>query len=354
MKKAYLLFSVVLIAFASSSFAESNDAQASYCKYIMEQAEAERDILRTPSAVVGPTQPSTGTPAQIMFGMSSSVADIKKSGLTMNAARTTCKLYGAATEAQQHIYYALPLIEKDAVRHRLQLIQEASEQLDAMEAKDSKLVEVQNLTRQDVYHLQSARTRLDMSRASILTGATFYVPELSNTPLRVLIGDKLNAEEANQKALVQLTKQKSWDVQLSAGGRRQLGDVNSNISPAGAYGTFSFTYNLSRQSADRHLDNSVSAYTDWKKSQVDDVAHQALLLKKQIEASIEIQKEQLRRLTEHDTQLTKDIASLDQVETGHALSFRNQLVADQVILRVDVGDIQFRLAQLQQYLADNF
>ena len=346
---AILLLSV--IAFA----AEQNDAQAAYCNYITEQAFAQRDILRTPSAVVGPIQPSTGTPPQMVFGLSSSLANVKKSVLTMDVARTTCGLYSAATDAQQHIYYALPLLEKDFLRHRIELIQEASGKLDTMIAENNKLVAARNMTRQAVYYLQAARVRLDMSRTATLTGIISpYVPPLSSAPLRTLIQNKLEAEVANQKAISRLTKQSGWDIEASGGARRQIGQFTSTVATTGAYGTFGLTYNFGRTAANAHLDHSVSAYSEWKKDQFDDVAQQSLVLKKQIEETIEIQEGQLKVLTDQDVKITTDLASLDGVETSNALTFRNQLLADQVVLRVDIGDTKFRLERLRQYFAENF
>ena len=42
------------------------------------------------------------------------------------------------------------------------------------------------------------------------------------------------------------------------------------------------------------------------------------------------------------------------VETDAAILFDNQLVVDELSLRVEIGTAQFRLARLKQYLADNF
>jgi hypothetical protein len=72
----------------------------------MEQASAKRDLLRTPSAIAGPTEPSAGTPAELVFGFSSSVADIRKASLTMKAAQADCKLFLAANDAQQRIQFS--------------------------------------------------------------------------------------------------------------------------------------------------------------------------------------------------------------------------------------------------------
>jgi hypothetical protein len=292
----------------------------------------------------------------MVFGVTNSLAGDKKASLTMKAGRTACDLYVATTEAQQHIFYALPAIEKDVLRHRLDLIQQATNSLDKLAADDEKLVVSQNLTRPAVYFLQSARVRLDMSRTAALTGITSpYVPPLSDTPLRMLIGDKLQAEENNQKALTRLQKQSGWDIQLSGGAHRQLGQFASpTSSKTGAYGEFSLTYNLGRRAAETHLDRSVTEYMSWKNAQFDDVARQAVILRKQLEETVAIQEEQLKVLLNHNDEIEKNIQSLNGIDTSNALSFKNQLLADQIILGVEIGDVQFRLARLREYLAANF
>jgi hypothetical protein len=47
-------------------------------------------------------------------------------------------------------------------------------------------------------------------------------------------------------------------------------------------------------------------------------------------------------------------AKIKGVETDAALLFDNQLLVDELSLRVEIGTTQFRLARLKQYLADNF
>src|ERR1700752_4357177 len=44
--------------------------QLAYCSYVMEQAQAQRDLLRTPLGFAGFTQPETGLPLQIVGGAS--------------------------------------------------------------------------------------------------------------------------------------------------------------------------------------------------------------------------------------------------------------------------------------------
>ena len=93
---------------------------------------------------------------------------------------------------------------------------------------------------------------------------------------------------------------------------------------------------------------------DWKKNQIDDVAQQALILKQQILDTISIQEAQLQLLLGHDSEIAQDLQSLSGVETSSALSFKNQLLADKTVLRVDIQDVQFRLERLRDYLKVNF
>jgi hypothetical protein len=335
---------------------DSQAAEKAYCKYINEQATAQRDLLRSPSAIAGPTQPSAGTPAQIIFGFTGSVASNLKAPLTMKAAHAACDVFVAETEAQQHIYYAAPKMEREALLRRLELVQKASDQLQQMIADEEKKVEAKNVTRPALYYLQSARARLDMRRTSALTGILPFVPAMSDQPIRVLITDKLHADEANQRALTRLAKESGWDLTLTGGGRHQLGNSESipTVSQFGGFGEVSLTYNLARHSANSHLDRSAAGYLDYKNSQIDGVVRQSTILKKQVEDTLAFLRPQLADLMEHDAEIESAMKRVEGLDTPNALTFKNQLLADQIVLRVDIGDIQFRLDWLEAFLHDNF
>jgi hypothetical protein len=356
MKKAALLIATILSGSNVLFAGELQAAENGYCKYVTEQATAERDILRAPSAIVGPTQPSAGTPPEMIFGLTGSVASNLKAPLTMKAARAACHLYFAETEAQEHIDYAVSKFEKEALANRLDMVQRGSDRLQGMISDEQKTVEAKNATRPALYYLQSARARLDMRRTSALTGVLPYVPTMSDVPLHTLVDNKLQAEEANQRAVTKLAKQSGWDVVLVGGGRRQIGQFNSstNISELGAFGEVSLTYNFGRHSANRHWDESTSGYLDFKKSQRDDVASRATILRTQMQDTISLLRPQLAALLEHDSEIEKSLLSIEGLDTTNARTFKNQLLADQVVLRVDIGDIQFRLNWLQAYLQTNF
>ena len=113
------------LVFPIQAFAQAQTDQQSYCSYVMEQAQAQRDLLRTPSAVAAFTQPETGLPTQVVAGASLGLAGVRKAGLTIDAARKECELYKSTTAAQQAVQYAIPSLEREALRNRLALIEDA-------------------------------------------------------------------------------------------------------------------------------------------------------------------------------------------------------------------------------------
>src|SRR5215469_12914441 len=154
-----------LLLVPAHAFADGQNEQQAYCSYVMEQAQAQRDLLRTPNATAGLTQPETGLPTQVVGGASLGLSDFRKAGLTMEAARESCELYKATTGAQQNIAYAVPSLEKEALNNRLALIDQASKSLDALLEKTTKMVEAQNATRVMVFSLQTTKIKLNADRA---------------------------------------------------------------------------------------------------------------------------------------------------------------------------------------------
>ena len=91
---ALLLIPAAVAADTKDKTNRNNDQQA-YCNYVTEQATAQRDLLLMPDAVAGITQPNTGLPMQVVWGVSGSLSNVRKAGLTMDAARKNCDLYAA-------------------------------------------------------------------------------------------------------------------------------------------------------------------------------------------------------------------------------------------------------------------
>jgi hypothetical protein len=338
-------------AFADDAKEKNSDQQA-YCKYLTEQAAAQRELLMVPDAVAGITQPNTGLPMQAVWGVSGSLSGVRKGVLTMDAARRNCELYSAATSTQQEIQYALPSLEKQALQHRLELIQEASDNLEALLTTTSKMVEAQNLTRPMAFALQTTKIKLDTDRADTQSKVvSLYTPQLSDRPLKELVAEKQSREANEQKALDKLNRQNNWDVALSVGEHQQ---ISPWVDSKGAYGEVSVSYNLASHSINKHLDHAAEAYDDWKKVQEGDVVRSADILKQQVVDGISVQDGRLKALQQEQKQIEGNLQLVNAAETTASLDFRNQLTTAQLLLNIEIGDASFRLDHLREFLRKNF
>jgi len=335
-----------------AAHAQSPQDAGAYCTYLIEQAQAQRDFLRTPTASAGLTQPETGLPTQVVAGASLGLADVKKAALTMDAAHRNCELYKSTTAAQQEVQYATARLEKDALRNRLTLIDQASAQLNVLIDKTQKMIEAQNATRLMLFSLETTKIKLEADRTDTQTKiAALYVPASGGMPLKDMLTDKQSNEVAEQRSQDQLSRQNNWDVALQVGVHQQVNPLADRPQP---YGAVSVSYNLGSRAIDRHLDRAVAAYGDWKKVQEGDAARNAEILQQQIVDTIATDEARLKSLDGQMQEIEANLAAVAVPDTTAALDFSNQLTAAQLLLRIETGDATYRIASLHDYLAKNF
>lgn len=350
---AALAISISMRAFGqnSSPSAELQSDQTAYCEYISQQAQAQRDLLRTPSAVAGITKPNVELPMQLVWGVTGSLSDIRKAGLTMDVAQKNCELYTATTSVQQSILYALPSLEKQALQHRLDLIQQAAEKLDTLTGKMTGMLDARNITRPMLFSLQTTRIKLEADRAETRTKiALLDLPEPDERPVKELVARKQSSESAAQTALARLTRQNDWDVALSVGARQQVSPFDSR----GAYGAVTVSHNLASHAINKHLDQAAEAYAEWKKAQQGDVTRNASMLKQQVTQGIAAQQARLASLQEEQKQVISNLQLVENIDTTAALDFQNQLASTQLLLGIEMGDAGFRLELMRGFLERNY
>ena len=341
-----------VLVLTSASLAQNQPDPLAYCSYVMEQAAAQRNLLRTPSAFGGFTQPETGLPMQIVGGASLGLSAVRKAGLTMAVARNNCELYKVSTAAEQDVQYAISSLEQEALRNRLTLIDQASQSLATLMEKTSKMVEAQNATRVTLFNLRTIKIKLDADRADTQSKiGAIYVPPLSGEPLKDLVAQKQNGEASEQKALASLNRQNNWDVALSVGVHQQVNPVAYGPQP---YGAVSVNYNLSSRSINKHLDRAVDAYSEWKKVQEGDVVRNSEVLKQQLLAGVAVEEGRLKSLQDENEEIDKNLRAIGEPDTSAAFDFHNQLTTTQLLLQIETGDATFRLNHLEEYLARNY
>jgi hypothetical protein len=346
------VLALAFLVISLPTFAADLTDQLAYCSYLMEQAQAQRDLLRTPLAIAGLTQPETGLPTQVVAGASLGLSDLRKAGLTMDAARKNCELYKATTGAQQNIQYALTSLEKAALTNRLTLIDQASKSLDVLMEKTAKMIEAQNATRLMLFTLQTTKIKLDADRADTQSKITAsYVPPLRDKPLKDLVSEKQNYEVSEQRALDKLNRQNNWDVALSVGVHQQVNPVAYNAQP---YGAVSINYNLASRAINKHLDSAVNSYQEWKKVQEGDVIRNMEVLRQQLMDGVSAQEARLQALKEESGQIEENLQLIGNPDTSAAFDFHNQLTAAQLLLEIETSDASFRIGQMREYLAKNY
>ena len=345
---------VMTFVLFASMFALAGDIndQLAYCSYVMQQAEAQRDLLRTPTAFGGLTQPETGLPVQIVGGASLGLSNFRKGGLAIDVARKNCELYKATTSAQQNVQYALPNLEKEALTHRLALIDQASKTLNDLLDQTARMVEAQNATRLMLFTLQTTKTKIEADRADTQSKiAALYIPPLSDRALKDLVADKEHRETNEQKAMDKLSRQNDWDVALSVGVHQQLNPVAYGAQP---YGAVSINYNLASHSINKHLDRTVDAYREWKKVQEGDIVRSVEVLHQQLLDNVAAQESRLKSLQAEGGEIDKNLQLVANPDTSVALDFRNQLTSARLLLQIETGDASFRIDRLREYLARNY
>jgi hypothetical protein len=348
-----LVLGTVTLLIATRAFGQTEE-QSGYCEYVMHQAMAQRDVLRAPEAVGGISQPTTGTPPQLYWGISHSLSNYGRAKLIMDGARKDCESHRATAEAAVELKYALPRLEADALGHRAILLGDAIEQLDAMVTRSARVVDVHNLTRPALYSMQAVRARLVADKiATQLKLALLEVPGTApRPPLRHLILEKEHRESEAQESSAVASRPTSWDVKLEAGGRQALSpSVQSSLAP---YGGVVVNYSLGGRHSSSHLEIAAAAYASWKKIQDGEVTQDARVLERQIIRSISVERAELTALREQEREIDSNLQLIVDLATASAIGFGNQLESDKVVLQVEIGDVTFRLLALQAYLKHNF
>lgn len=345
---ALALFAAVSV---QAQITQPTTEQSAFCTAQVEQAQAAAIQLRSPSSVTGFTQSqATAGAPQAYSGIQESIGGVRKASATIHAAYANCGQYTYTEDATLAMQSAFPGIQRAALKHRLELLTVAQEQIDGLIRDVQVRVQAQDLTLPTLYALQTAKAKLTADRtATMLAIDAIYIPNVPNIPVREMVfaaheGDK-NVEAATNR----MQRAGDWDVLLDFGARQQL-----PTGPRGPYGSATFTYNIGNRFEHRHLDKAATASAEFKAIQEGGVERNLTVLREQIADTMGTEVQIRRSLEAQDALIGDDLKAVENADTTNALVFKNQLLADRIALRVDIQDASFRLAALNQYGIDNF
>jgi peptidoglycan/xylan/chitin deacetylase (PgdA/CDA1 family) len=326
-----------------------------YCKYVEQTASADGTRLKSPSLAAGVTQPNTGTAPQTFGGLTGSLSDLHRGKLVVDGGRANCQLYKSTSDAQQAISHAADYLEQQALKHRIELDTQALVQLADLINNSNKLVEAQSATKLSTYTLQSAKSRIIQDRAaSERSLTTHFLPDLPDAPLSALVDRNQEDEINNQKALNRITNDQNWGVRWEVGYHKTIKGTVGVLTNAGAYAGFTATYNLGSVRSGHKIAESTKSFSEWRHNEYDGVYQGAEQLRQQVVEALKVEKDKIEQLKTQESMLNENLELIKDVSTSAAITFGNQLSADRLLLAVDMRDAEFRLSQLQEYLAYNF
>lgn len=347
----YIAFWFLWMLAAYATWGQSSADVQSYCNYVEEQGKAQSLALAAPNITAGIT-PNQGLKPQLFLGLTDSVNNIRKGKLTMEVARKNCDLYKDSVTVQERITYDMQSLERDALDHKLALINDAIKQSDALIEQNARILDAHNIPLQSIYGLQKERLVLEEARQQTSVAlAQIYLPALSTESLTELADIQFQSSVANQKSTFDLAKLNLWDLSGQVGAECPLSPV---LAPGTPYVGVTFTYNLGSVAAKRHYAAALDAFGDWKQAQVGDVMQSVQAFHVTVGKAADAQYSELNRLRTARRTIEDNLGVARNSDTIAALIFRNQLEADALALDVQIKDTEFRLAALNQYQRGNF
>lgn len=331
------------------SQAQTKD-QEDYCKYTSATADAAAIDLKAPSFVAGVTQPNTGTPPQTYAGITSSIGNWRKAAFTRDVAKKSCAVYSTTEDLTLKLQYTSEDLQVAALQDRMEEINQALRNLAVEKERVAKWVQAHNATLPDLYTIESAESKLKMDKLNADVAMTaIVIPIHPDTAIKTMLGTKWEAEVANQKATSRLARADNWDLSLEAGVRQSI-----TIPGNGAYAGFEFKWNIGSKKRNRALETADRSFQEWKTNNTMDTVQEARLLQETLSDNLSTNRHQLIQLLAMDDVIITRLQAIEDVDTKEAIAFRTQLMVDKISLQVEIGNCRFRVAQLQQFLEDNF
>jgi len=237
------------------------------------------------------------------------------------------------TQAQRSIQYPQSSLEKEGLRNRLALIDQASKSLDALVEQTAKTVEAQNATRLMLFALQTTKIRLDADRADTQSKITaLYTPPLSDKPLRQLVAEKQSSEGNEQKALDKLSRQNNWGFSFL----RWRPSAGQPSCPGRSAVWCGFAQLQFRQLGHQQASGSCrGSPRRMEKVQESDVVRSMDVLRQQLAESVSVQEAKLKSVQEESKQINRNLQLVVNPDTSAALDFHNQLTAAQLLLEIE-------------------
>ena len=320
-----------------------------YCKYIEHKNKAKANLLNSPDVVVRLQNSNNQDLLQNNFvsGLAKDLSDFRKAQLFKELINDECTYYKWNQEAKLHIQFAIPQLQAQALKVKLDDIHAAKSKLEAILKTVQNKIDHQNDTLLHYYQIDSLLKRLQSDERDISATISMQkFPPMQSINLKELVNRIDTAQRKRQTTLNKLAKQYNWSVQLLAGAQQSISNnQKETISP---YAGLSVRYNLGALSSNEHIDNSLVDYMDWKKNQLNGVQNRLLTLMSSISSLKLTQKQQLAALTLSYQTYDRLGKKLTNIESMRADQFNQQLGIDRMMMGIEIHYLKHMLTLLDR------
>lgn len=342
---------LVLLALLISSVAFATEEQT-YCNMTMEKSEADRILLVSPNAELTFGRNPTTLSNVGMAGVTESLSHYLKGQLQRDVGQGDCELYRSLSDLAKHAAYDGIVIRNTVVARKVDAIEDAIKQIEALQADESERVAVGTSTLPTVELLEAAKVKLSSDMFEMQSqNNPMAVPTLSNHPVDELITNTNSLLANQQHILAKSSKYDNWDVALGVGGAAEFVGGNKTSSP---YATLTLSYSLGSSARNRALDKSAEASIRLLNEQGTGPVQLAYLLKVRVEEMIKFNESALEAAQKYNAAIDGNLKLIDGLDTQDAHKFRVQLQLDQINNNIQLQTLRQSNAILTKYLAINF
>lgn len=322
----------------------------SYCKYIDQKHQAQMNVLYAPDVVVRVQNSNNDALLQnnLVSGLSKDLSDFTRAKLIKTLAHDECNYYRLHQEAKWQIQFAIPQLHAEALKFKLQLIQNAKIKLNRILGDIQKKIASHHDTMHHYYQVDSILEHLKTNEHEIhVRLALQQLPKIRPIKIRQLLNQLEIAQRARQATRNKLKKQDNWSLEVQAGAQQAI-SMNQKQSMLPYAGLF-VRYNLGSIPSSGHVDKSLNDYMNWKNKQVNGVQKQLSDLMLSIAELKSTEHQQLNSLTLNDQKYAGFSKNLHSIHSTKATHFSQQVEIDRLLVNIEIQYVKRMIDLIDQF-----
>ncbi|QCP47903.1 hypothetical protein FAZ95_01130 [Trinickia violacea] len=349
-KRNTFLIATLLFTTSSGAIAQTSldSERQTYCQYVEDQADAERtlDSGVTGFGNFGESDTNPGL-KQVVVGLSKSLSKHLQGDSATRSAALQCQLYGLTLEVDRNVKYAMAALDKRVAAEQVTDLKHVLDVVNEEIGRAESRRRSGNATLADVLQLSQQRDEIYTQYMSARNAAEAQtVPDVPQIDLRQALQQIDDVTMSLEDELNHKEKLQAWDVSLVGGVQKPVfGEPDSTPTRFQPFVSIVFTYNFNAASYGRKLDSATHSLLNMRSQSNDDLSEQVDMLRKDVAARLQVQRESLQRLLEEQDMLSAESDRVRDLDTSEALRTKSQIRIGLTIatMKIDLSRLQIAL-----------